>query len=414
MDLSVEIWTQFPNDLFENVLAFLPILNLCRFKTVCKNWNQIICKSTFNDLCLKNGKQNSQFIVARSMIKSWRYTIFGGQAYLNEYPGWSFLDINAKQWFTMKVDEVPQKHRDDVVTRTKSMDCGLVCQICARSSIKDSNYLVVCNPITKATKELPSPPLHCDLINSSYYPLLQLVVNNHDWTFKIFYLYNMDNNELNSNGLQMHVYKSDIDKWQRLSDPPMELTLQYANFWIMFEGMLYVLFTGSSYDLILLNYDLEIDTWNEVIVPIYNNNENKNSQLVVSNNNLFLVVFDDVISDSRMWELDIYEISIINKSINVVVLMPLALIKQITFGIHGQPHAFTKDYSSNIHIGNVLAIGFDTSIMLILSSYPITYNLVTCEWNVFPPNPLGNFVEGCIFPLEIYNSNCMNLCLTNP
>lgn len=91
--------------------------------------------------------------------------------------------------------------------------------------------------------------------------------------------------------------------------------------------------------------------------------------------------------------------------------MPLALIKQVIFGVQGQLYAITKDYSSIIHIKNVLAIGFDKSIMLILSSYPITYDLVTCQWNVLPRNPLGNFVQGCIYPLEIYNANCMYFTL---
>lgn len=88
---------------------------------------------------------------------------------------------------------------------------------------------------------------------------------------------------------------------------------------MLFEGMLYVLFLGASYDLVFLNYDLDIDMWNKVIVPIYNNNKNKNSQLVVSDNRLFIVVFDDMISDSRLWKLDIYEISIANKQIIVAV-----------------------------------------------------------------------------------------------
>lgn len=59
-------------------------------------------------------------------------------------------------------------------------------------------------------------------------------------------------------------------------------------------------------------------------------------------------------------------------------------------------------------------MGFETSIMLILSSYPIAYNLITREWNRFPPNPLRKFVQGCIYPSEIYNSNCMNFDLANP
>lgn len=70
---------------------------------------RIICKSSFNDLCLKNEKHKSQFVVACFIIKSWRYTVLGSQSYLNEYLGWNFLDIDSKQWYTMKVDEVPQK-----------------------------------------------------------------------------------------------------------------------------------------------------------------------------------------------------------------------------------------------------------------------------------------------------------------
>lgn len=31
MDLIVEILAQFSNDLFENILSFLPVLDLCRF-----------------------------------------------------------------------------------------------------------------------------------------------------------------------------------------------------------------------------------------------------------------------------------------------------------------------------------------------------------------------------------------------
>lgn len=44
------LWSKLPREVMECVLSFLPLPALCRLRTVCKGWNDILCGPSFHNL----------------------------------------------------------------------------------------------------------------------------------------------------------------------------------------------------------------------------------------------------------------------------------------------------------------------------------------------------------------------------
>jgi hypothetical protein len=62
-DLAVELWSALPPEIVERVLTFLSAPALCRFRTVCKRWNVLICKPEFGALYILRTRQDAGFVV---------------------------------------------------------------------------------------------------------------------------------------------------------------------------------------------------------------------------------------------------------------------------------------------------------------------------------------------------------------
>jgi hypothetical protein len=95
-DLAVELWSALPPEIVERVLTFLSAPALCRFRTVCKRWNVLICKPEFGALYIQRTRQDAGFVVLRFITYSDEEEPF---RVVN--PGWSILDVSARRWYTI-------------------------------------------------------------------------------------------------------------------------------------------------------------------------------------------------------------------------------------------------------------------------------------------------------------------------
>jgi len=126
--MKPEIWEKFPEDLFDIVLARLPIAKIICFRTVCRQWNNLITSQRFSRHC-------AQF----SQVNPWFYITYG---YEDNYK--TMYDPFMKRWYNPTTFETP--------AFPVSSAGGLVCFVDSRGH---NPNLYVSNPITQSFKKLP-------------------------------------------------------------------------------------------------------------------------------------------------------------------------------------------------------------------------------------------------------------------
>lgn len=128
--MEQEIWKEFPEDLYEAVIARLPIATFFRFRSVCRKWDSLLTSHSFSDQCA-NVPQ----------AQPWFYTI----THENVSTG-AMYDPTLKKWHHPTVPALPTK----IVLPVASAG-GLVCFL----DIGHRSFYVG-NPLTRSFKELPA------------------------------------------------------------------------------------------------------------------------------------------------------------------------------------------------------------------------------------------------------------------
>ncbi|KAL7198757.1 hypothetical protein ACSBR2_021123 [Camellia fascicularis] len=126
-----QIWKEFPKDLYEAVIARLPIATFFCFRSVCKKWNSLPTSHSFSQQCAR--------VV---QAQPWFYTI----THENVNTG-AMYDPSSKKWHHHTNPALPAKL---IVLPVASIG-GLVCFL----DIGHRSFFV-CNPLTQSFKELPA------------------------------------------------------------------------------------------------------------------------------------------------------------------------------------------------------------------------------------------------------------------
>ncbi|KAI6692185.1 hypothetical protein NL676_019895 [Syzygium grande] len=129
--MEQEIWGEFPEDLFEAVIARLPIATFFRFRAVCRKWNSLLCSQSFSQHCAQVQQDYP-----------WFYTI----THENVNSGVMY-DPSLKKWHHPTISSVPA----NIIALPVASAGGLVCFL----DIGHRNFYV-CNPLTQSSKELPA------------------------------------------------------------------------------------------------------------------------------------------------------------------------------------------------------------------------------------------------------------------
>jgi hypothetical protein len=101
-------------------LSFSAVPDLCRFRTVCKRWNSLICTPEFGNLCAQNANNDARYIFGRRFHKHFDDTT--GTLFITVV-GWNIFDLKKRWWFTWKGEQ----HNANVANdHPLALDGGLV------------------------------------------------------------------------------------------------------------------------------------------------------------------------------------------------------------------------------------------------------------------------------------------------
>ncbi|XP_042066894.1 F-box only protein 6-like isoform X1 [Salvia splendens] len=226
------IWKDFPEDLFEAVIARLPIPAFFRFRSVCQKWNSLLTSQSFPQQC------------AEVMhTKCWFYTI----THENVNTG-AMYDPSLKKWHHPTVPALPTKQ---IVLPVASAG-GLICFL----DIGHRSFYV-CNPLTRSFKELPARSVK---VWSRVAVGMMLNGGSPNSGYKILWV-----------GCEgdFEVFNSAKNSWIRPGSMPpsikLPLALNFRSQAVSVEGTMY--FMRSDPDG-LLSYDMDNGMWKQYVIPV--------------------------------------------------------------------------------------------------------------------------------------------------
>ncbi|KAL9369786.1 hypothetical protein Peur_040985 [Populus x canadensis] len=229
--MQQEIWKEFPEDLFEAVIARLPITTFFRFRSVCRKWNSFLDSQSFSQHCAQVPQSNP-----------WFYTI----AHENVNSG-AMYDPSLKKWHHPTISYLPTK---TIVLPVASAG-GLVCFL----DIGHRNFYV-CNPLTQSFKELPPRSVK---VWSRVAVGMTLNSNAASGGYKILWVCCDGEHE---------VYDSLKNSWTRPGSMPscikLPLSLNFRSQAVSLGGTLYFMRSDPEG---IVSYNMVTGVWKQSIIP---------------------------------------------------------------------------------------------------------------------------------------------------
>lgn len=230
--MEEHIWKDFPEDLFEAVIARLPIATYFRFRSVCRKWNSLLTSQSFSQQCAQV-----------KQAKSWFYTI----THENVNTG-AMYDPSLKKWHHPTVPALPTK----LIVLPVASAGGLICFL----DIGHRSFYV-CNPLTRSFKELPVRSVK---VWSRVAVGMTLNGSSASSGYKILWVGCEGDYE---------VFDSAENSWIRPGSMPpnikLPLALNFRSQAVSVDGTLY--FMRSDPDG-LLSYDMETGMWKQYAIPV--------------------------------------------------------------------------------------------------------------------------------------------------
>jgi hypothetical protein len=426
--LSKRSWSRLPDDLSERVLSFLSVPALCRCRSVCRRWNELVRKQSFLDLCDLN-EGNRQYLFLTRYLSPEEHPDDGWSAVDDDYrETMCFLDLEERRWYSIKADMCRSLRllTDMIhwnVPRLMAVDGGLVCEFFV-SSKSSEHKLAMFDPLAPSRcfdQELPASTsdgksVFGKVVNRGInsLPVIVTVVDAADRSFRVFLM----NREQHSHDLSgFFVYESATDAWRSLELPSQRLGVRVGESRgrmleesaVFFQGNLYAVFWNCCSETnMLLSFNLEENSWNEVLVFEVKNPEF--SQLVVYGDRMFMAVWSYARRPTPLNYsfFEIREVLVDSKSTRSVVKIPNEDLEcksgESLFGIK---YGFPLDSHS------VVLISRRTGRLL-------TYDLRSGAVGALPAHPLRRLSEPPTFkPWEVgmrpphYRAKLTNLSLRN-
>uniref|UniRef100_A0ACD5WJC3 Uncharacterized protein n=2 Tax=Avena sativa TaxID=4498 RepID=A0ACD5WJC3_AVESA len=230
--MKLDIWREFPEDLFETVIARLPVAAIFRFRSVCRKWCSLVGSDNFS-------QQYSE--VPHGM--PWFYTITHENASNNV----AMYDPSRKKWHHPSIPLAPAK----IVIPVASAG-GLVCLL----DLSHRNFYI-CNPLTQSLKEIPPRSVQAW---SRVSVGMALNGTTSSEGYKVMWLRNDGNHE---------VYDSMQGMWSRPGDFPPSFKLPLAlNFRSQPVAVGSTLYFMCSEPEGVLSYDVSTGIWTQFIIPL--------------------------------------------------------------------------------------------------------------------------------------------------
>ena len=380
-----------PDMLVQQVLSLATVPDLCRFCTVCKRWNFLICMPEFGTLHAQNANMDARFIIGRC-----RY---------DDGIVLSVFDLNERRWYKRMGEVV------DTLANPLAADGGLV--LFNTPTLADSE-MTIFNPMAKIKELLPLSPIECSWWSCGR---VNLVVDSILNTFKIFLL---QFPKCRFEDPMLCVYESTTNQWRSSRTYPpvrrVEGGFAYETTSIIFQGLLYVLtsfhpgnargyrFGPQDFHMkyFLFSYNFLEDSWENTGVDFPNWSDTQD--LVASGDRLFVVsghnlLFKESDNSFRLTNpLSVTEVLLAEKKLKIVVhwAQPVFDAQGLEAGISRLKPSGSRSFLYN------KVFGFSNSIMLTYDrlGFWIVYNLVTHLWELFPADP-NIRLFGNVMPLRL-------------
>ncbi|XP_045814273.1 F-box only protein 6 isoform X2 [Trifolium pratense] len=229
--MEQEIWKDFPEDLFEAVIARLPIAAFFRFRSVCRQWDSLLASQSFSQHCAQVPQENP-----------WFYTI----THENVNSG-AMYDPSLKKWHHPSISPLPTK----LIVLPVASAGGLVCFL----DIGHRNFYV-CNPLTQSFKELPARSVK---VWSRVAVGMTVNGNSAGSGYKILWV--------GCNG-EYEVYDSVKNSWNRPGNIPgsvkLPLSLNFRSQAVAIDSTLYFMRSDPEG---VVSYDVATRVWTQYIIP---------------------------------------------------------------------------------------------------------------------------------------------------
>nr|GEY69219.1 hypothetical protein [Tanacetum cinerariifolium] len=227
--MDEEIWKEFPEDLYEAVIARLPVTTFFRFRSVCQKWNSLLTSNSFSVQCNQ---------VPRT--QPWFYT----RTHENVNTG-AMFDPVSRKWHHPTVPAVPTK----MIILPVASAGGLVCFL----DIGHRSFYV-CNPLTRSFRELQARS-----VKVWSRVAVGMTINEKSRSYQIMWV--------GSDG-EYEVYDSIKNTWTCPGRMPacikLPLSLNFRSQPVTVGGSMY--FLRSDPDGIV-SYDIETGVWKQFTVP---------------------------------------------------------------------------------------------------------------------------------------------------
>lgn len=399
---------ELPLEIIERVLSFLSVPELCRLRSVCKSWRELLGKPSFHDLYEVNGKNDAYLFITRDLdCDGWSVVdpIFRRTV--------SFLDLEAQRWYSIEAGEALGVFDEGFETQLSAMDDGLVCELSTLRGSDDDLALTISDPVARTRVILPAPPeIFC---LGTYLPIILPAVDNAARSYKVFLVNNPRQYNRGVTLTRVHVHESSSNEWRGLRNPPKEFEESIAGSAVIFQEILYIVFRDIvRRQFVLLSYKLQEDVWTEIkrmSFPVLY--KLRHPQLVVRGDRLFMNAFSDgkscSASEPNPSLFEVIEIVVADSSSRTVIQFSIAQIHRM-FG--EQDSEFDIAYGLPCFDSS----GLCNSIVLMssLSGKLILYDLTCGSVSVFPANPLIQVSWEETYPAyDIFRGKNMNLSLRN-
>ncbi|CAM6100649.1 unnamed protein product [Calypogeia fissa] len=230
-EMDETLWSNLPDALVDRIAASLPLPSLFRFRTVCKRFKHNLCQQSFRDNCEDVRKHAPHFLLVVQ-----RAFGMAGLTY----------SLVFQKWYKMPFPVLDDSlSKFDIVASAG----GLLCL-----KNKENSSLLVCNPITYSSRELP--PLHSTRTDS----VAGMAMDPNGKDYKII-LWRDEHT-----GPVTKVYTSKTNQWALKRSVEISGDV-LSDSGVVCADYFYILVIRES-SLSVLAYKIEQDAWHELHAPM--------------------------------------------------------------------------------------------------------------------------------------------------
>lgn len=272
-------WNRLPGDIVVRVLARLPVPQLFRARTVCKQWNSLTSTPEFLNLC--NGQYEPYFpaIISRKFYRGDSGSCTSG----NDEQGGNDLfsvffgyDHMTEKWQKLPpLDFLPREARAPVAGAG-----GFIC-------FRGASSLFLCNPVARTCVELP--PITYKWPSSVS---VHILTDQSTRSYKVIIVGKIRYTFVTDSFPSIAIYESSTKSWMAVDAHHPANVFSYGPTAAVCWGSVYCEAIYQCGQIGVVAYDIEAETWQKVLhkVPLDDRGDYQLTQVVECGGSIYMVL----------------------------------------------------------------------------------------------------------------------------